>query len=199
MSDPDQNKGKNSFEVDPNTILPIQSLEVGEELETDLLHATEEHSQPPSPTNKVTPSKEPTHPESQPEATHHEEPLSTEHQSPTPDVLQPKSSQPKKHKKARKPKESEPSPDSSDSESLSASLSFKDYGNYMPTNERAKHEEAAASYADLQDEIEAFHDETYKTQGNTDASLGNYEKLLLAFKEQHLKGINAILTKIYTI
>ncbi|GJW15325.1 hypothetical protein Tco_0019458 [Tanacetum coccineum] len=107
--------------------MPIQSLEVGEELEIDLPHATEEHSQPPSPTNKVTHSKEPTHPESQPEATHHEEPLSTEHQSPTPD---------------------------------------------------AKHEEAAASYADLQAEIEAFHDETYKTQGNTDASLRNYEKSL---------------------
>ncbi|GKE62997.1 hypothetical protein Tco_1513364, partial [Tanacetum coccineum] len=108
----------------------------------------------------------------------------------------------KKYKKARKPKDSEPSPDPSISESSSASISFKDYDNYMPRTKRenwAKHEEVVASYANLGDELEAFNNEAYEAQGNTDTSLRNYEITLLAFKEQHLKGINTILTNLHTV
>ncbi|GJS88833.1 hypothetical protein Tco_0771469 [Tanacetum coccineum] len=49
----------------------------------------------------------------------------------------------------------------------------------------AKHEEAAASYADLRAEIKEIHDQAYKAHENTDAHLRNYEKILLAFKSQH--------------
>ncbi|GJX17138.1 hypothetical protein Tco_0217970 [Tanacetum coccineum] len=122
--------------------------------------------------------EEPSHPESQPKVSQHEEPLSTEHQSPTLEASQPKSS--KKHKTIGKPKESEPSPDPSNSESSSASLSFKYYDNYMPITERvlaknlqgfskvlydqivedswAKHEEAIASYADLRNTLNTQDD-----------------------------------------
>ncbi|GJX79241.1 retrovirus-related pol polyprotein from transposon TNT 1-94 [Tanacetum coccineum] len=41
-----------------------------------------------------------------------------------------------KHKMEKKPKKSEPSSDPYDSESSSASLSFKDYDNYIPTTKR---------------------------------------------------------------
>ncbi|GKB30452.1 hypothetical protein Tco_0869853 [Tanacetum coccineum] len=62
-----------------------------------------------------------------------------------------------------------------------------------------KHEEADASYFNLRAEIEAFYDETYKAHENTDAYIRNYEKILLTFKDQHLKGINTILINLYIV
>ncbi|GJS02372.1 hypothetical protein Tco_0318880 [Tanacetum coccineum] len=60
----------------------------------------------------------------------------------------------------------------------------------------AKHEEAATSYADLRAKIEEIHDQVYKAHKNTDAYLRNYEKILLAFKSQHVEGLNKILTNL---
>ncbi|GJR87786.1 hypothetical protein Tco_0211797 [Tanacetum coccineum] len=157
-------------------------FEAGDEMETDIPHATEELSSPSSSTDKPNKSKK------------------------------------KKVKELPKPDES---PEAYHFESSSASLSFKDYDNYMTTTERvlaknlqgfskvlyaqiiednwAKHEKVAASYVNLRAKVEAFIDEAYKAQGNIDASLRNYEKIMLAFKEQHLKGINTILTNLHTV
>ncbi|GKA02745.1 hypothetical protein Tco_0675526 [Tanacetum coccineum] len=114
----------------------------------------------------------------------------------TEEHYQPPSSTHKKHKKARKPKESEPSPDPSGSESSLVSLSFNDYDNYMPITKRVLAKNLKGFF---EARIEAFKDEAYKAQGNTNASLKNYEKIMLTFKEQHLKGINTILTNLYTV
>ncbi|GKA24023.1 hypothetical protein Tco_0710056, partial [Tanacetum coccineum] len=168
---PKHNKDNTSSKVEPNIISPIQSHGDFEFLIEDSKADLQD--------------LKPSHPDLQPEVTQNEEPISTEHPSTTPEASQPKSS--KKYKKARKPKDSEPSPDPSISESSSASISFKDYDNYMPRTKRenwAKHEEVVASYANLGDELEAFNNEAYEAQGNTDTSLRNYEITLLAFKVQ---------------
>nr|GEY08300.1 hypothetical protein [Tanacetum cinerariifolium] len=44
--------------------------------------------------------------------------------------------------------------------------------------DQEKHEEVAASYADLNSEIKDFHDATYKAHEDTETVLNNYEKLL---------------------
>ncbi|GJR73294.1 hypothetical protein Tco_0085659 [Tanacetum coccineum] len=122
------------------------------------------------------------------EQPHHEE--SSHLASPTPDDSQPKSSKLVK-KRIKKSKESEMSPDLSGFESSLASISFKPYDKYMPE----KHE-AAASYADLKWEVEAFYETTFRAALNTDASLRNFERIPHQDKAQHVEGINKILTNL---
>ncbi|GKB57105.1 hypothetical protein Tco_0913291 [Tanacetum coccineum] len=64
---------------------------------------------------------------------------------------------------------------------------------FSPNVIQEKHEEAAASYADLRMEIAGFHDATYKANENTNTTLRNYEKLLAQFKTQNSEGINKVL------
>ncbi|GKF02665.1 hypothetical protein Tco_0029588, partial [Tanacetum coccineum] len=56
-----------------------------------------------------------------------------------------------------------------------------------------KHEEAVASYVD---EVEDFHETTFRASLNTDAHLRNFEKTLHQDKAQHVEGINKILTNL---
>ncbi|GJS71052.1 hypothetical protein Tco_1096537 [Tanacetum coccineum] len=157
----------------------------GDDMETDWPHNTKSYSQPPSSTDKVNPSNEhhsPPHPESRP-TSHHEEPTSTEHPSPTPDEYQHESSKSKRSKK-QKSKQLESSLESYDSESSSASLSFKIMINICLL---------------LKWFWQEIFKDSLKAHKNTDTSLKNYKKILLAFKEEHLKGINTILTKLHTV
>nr|GEU89082.1 retrovirus-related Pol polyprotein from transposon TNT 1-94 [Tanacetum cinerariifolium] len=75
-----------------------------------------------------------------------EEPVSEEHQSLTPHKEQLKSSH------AR-------NTDEPDSESFSCSKTFRPCDNFVSVVERTKHEEAAATYADLKDSIEEYYEE----------------------------------------
>ncbi|GJY09414.1 hypothetical protein Tco_0377599 [Tanacetum coccineum] len=96
-------------------------FEAGEEMDDAFPIHTDEESQPPPYTEN--PSIE----------SQHVEPTSIEHQSPTPDKAQHKSS---KSKKAKKHMKFDQSPETSNSESSSSSMSFKCYDNYMPVTER---------------------------------------------------------------
>ncbi|GKD70685.1 hypothetical protein Tco_1324775, partial [Tanacetum coccineum] len=53
---------------------------------------------------------------------------------------------------------------------------MKEHSHPPSSTDKAKHKESDASYADLRVEIEAFNDEAYKSQGNIDTSLRNYER-----------------------
>ncbi|GJV21050.1 ribonuclease H-like domain-containing protein [Tanacetum coccineum] len=53
---------------------------------------------------------------------------------------------------------------------------MKEHSHPPSSTDKAKHKESDASYADLRAEIEAFNDEAYKSQGNIDTSLRNYER-----------------------
>ncbi|GJT36673.1 hypothetical protein Tco_0927092 [Tanacetum coccineum] len=154
-------EGKTSYEVEPDIIAFIQSLEgyelLMEDSEDDFKEISDEEMY------EVIPSEEqPHHEESSYLDSQQEEPHSTKHISPTPGDSQPESSKLVKKKKAKKSKESYTSPGPSDSKSSSASLSFKPYDNYMPVvgDNWEKHEEAVASYADLKWELEDFHETT---------------------------------------
>nr|GEW12250.1 hypothetical protein [Tanacetum cinerariifolium] len=48
-----------------------------------------------------------------------------------------------------------------------------------------KHEEAAASYADLKSEIKGFHDAAYKVYKGIEATFSTYEKLLVKFRAHY--------------
>ncbi|GJS39940.1 retrovirus-related pol polyprotein from transposon TNT 1-94 [Tanacetum coccineum] len=62
-----------------------------------------------------------------------------------------------------------------------------------------KHEEAAASYADLKSEIKGFHDDAYKVHKGTKAAFSSYEKLLVKFQAQCGKDAEKILGSLKVI
>ncbi|GJY70680.1 hypothetical protein Tco_0474383 [Tanacetum coccineum] len=62
-----------------------------------------------------------------------------------------------------------------------------------------KHEEATASYADLKNEIEGFHDAAYKVHKGTEAAFNTYEKLLVKFQAQYGKDAKKILGSLKVI
>ncbi|GJX86573.1 reverse transcriptase domain-containing protein [Tanacetum coccineum] len=107
----------------------------------------QDRQQDPQPTEHQSPSPKPSKPES-PKLSHEEQ--------------QPESSKRnKKSRKRKKAKKPDASPEPFDSESSSNLLAYKDIDNYE------KHEEVAASYVDLKDEIKGFHDQVYNSQDNT--------------------------------
>ncbi|GKA73797.1 putative reverse transcriptase domain-containing protein [Tanacetum coccineum] len=64
---------------------------------------------------------------------------------------------------------------------------------------KAKHEEAASSYADLKWEVEDFHETTFRAASNTDVHLRNFKQILTRDKGQHVEGINMILTNLQEV
>ncbi|GJV13777.1 hypothetical protein Tco_1355318 [Tanacetum coccineum] len=111
--------------------------------------------------------------------------------------------------------------DASYLESSSCFETLKPYENYMPIHKKKlvsnlqnfsevlyaqvaedsweKHEEAAASYANLKHEIEGFDDGTYKANKNTDAALRNYQQILNLFKTEAYTKNSTNLTKLLTL
>nr|GEU77032.1 retrovirus-related Pol polyprotein from transposon TNT 1-94 [Tanacetum cinerariifolium] len=139
MSDPNQNKGKTSSEVEPDTkhfllttfgnlkaLLDLdddlkdesdeEMFEAGEEMDEEFLQYDNEETQPPYSTETPT-----------------EEPILIKHQSHLPNKDDPVSSRAKKYANSL---------DASDSESSSFSKTFKPYDNYMPVIERNLGEKA---------------------------------------------------------
>ncbi|GJX86586.1 hypothetical protein Tco_0337360 [Tanacetum coccineum] len=110
--------------------------------------------------------------------------------------------------------ESEDEDTESDSDS-SCPEALKKYDNVLPLTERQlvqylqkvsrvlynrliedqweKHEESAASYADLKSKIEGFHDAAYKVHKGTKAAFSTYEKLIVKFQAQYGKDAEKIL------
>ncbi|GJX61571.1 hypothetical protein Tco_0294471 [Tanacetum coccineum] len=108
--------------------------------------------------------------------------------------------------------------DASDSESSSCFETFNPFDNYMLITERQlvrnlqgfskvlyaqvvednfeKHEEAAASYADLKWNIDDFHATTFKQYENTNAALRNYERIPNRFRTDHVTGLNRTLNNL---
>ncbi|GJW48791.1 hypothetical protein Tco_0080437 [Tanacetum coccineum] len=109
---------------------------------------------------------------------------------------------PKKPKKKRVRKtqpEPEPSHQHSDSESSTGSLDFKVFDNNVPTTERVKHEEVAASYADLRAAVEEFAAESENNMNNYDIAINSLmesvEKINGARVEERttlLKALNRV-------
>ncbi|GKB90131.1 hypothetical protein Tco_0962403 [Tanacetum coccineum] len=150
-----------------------EMLEAGEELDEEFLQFTNEETQHPHATKTPT-----------------EEPISTEHQSPSPK---------KDDQESSKAKMSVDSPNASDSGSSSCSETFKPFDNYMPVTERVLHKEVVASYADLKWSIEYFHTITYRNYENIDASLRNYERILDKFSYDLVTGLNKILNNLQEV
>ncbi|GKC08794.1 hypothetical protein Tco_1000404 [Tanacetum coccineum] len=109
-----------------------------------------------------------------------EEPFSTKHQSPSPNKDQLESFKDKKT-------------DASDSESSSCSETFKPFNNYMPLTERQleKHEEAAASYADLKWSIDDFLTTTFNQILNNLQEVQNVVKEEPALNKKVLGAVEA--------
>ncbi|GJY44178.1 hypothetical protein Tco_0432391 [Tanacetum coccineum] len=173
VSDPGHNKGETSLEVEPHTQPPILTFQDFEFLMKDSEDDLKELSD--------------------------EEVYEARDEMEDTFLLntKPESSKSVK-KKAKKSKESESSSYPPDSESSSAFLSFKPYDNYMHVakDNWEKHEEDAASYADLKWEVKDFHKTTLRATSNTDAHIRNFEKIPHQDKAQHVKGINIILTNL---
>nr|GEV35219.1 hypothetical protein [Tanacetum cinerariifolium] len=65
------------------------------------------------------------------------------------------------------------------------------YDNVLPVTERQL--EATAPYADLNGEIDRFHDVAYKVYKGTEAAFNTYEKLIVKFQAQYVKDAENIL------
>ncbi|GJS15500.1 hypothetical protein Tco_0409972 [Tanacetum coccineum] len=160
----DQNKGKTSSEVEPDTetlllttVANIQALlgdskdELKDDSENEVFKAREEMDEDIQEPNNV--------------ETHHAH--STEHQSPLPNKDKPESSKTKKT-------------NTSDSKSLSCSETLKPFDNYMPITKRqlVKHKEVAASYADLRVAVEGYYEENVYYRAQTKTVLQNTMNLI---------------------
>nr|GEY07279.1 hypothetical protein [Tanacetum cinerariifolium] len=75
--------------------------------------------------------------------------------------------------------------DASDSESSSCSETFMPYDNFVPVTKRKKHEEAAASYADLKWSLKDFIHASFNKYENNDTALRNFQPLVTLFKTIH--------------
>ncbi|GJR00805.1 hypothetical protein Tco_0523789 [Tanacetum coccineum] len=113
-----------------------------------------------------------------------EEPVSKEHQPPSPHKKQPESS----HAKDTYV---------SDSEFSSCSETFRSYDNFIPITKM--HEEVAASYADLRDSIEDYYEENVDHRAQTDklvqetmSTLDKISKAGIDERAKLLKSLNRV-------
>ncbi|GJY91601.1 hypothetical protein Tco_0506797 [Tanacetum coccineum] len=148
-------------------------FEAGDEMDEDTRQVDEEETQSPK-HSKDSSTGVPT-----------KELVSQEHQSPSPQREKLESSHAKDSIKA------------SDSESSSCSETFRPYDNFVPVTER--HEEAAASFANLKSEIERFHDDAYKVHKGNEAAFNSFEKLFTKLCEQANKDVEKIFSSLKEI
>ncbi|GJU94922.1 hypothetical protein Tco_1319678 [Tanacetum coccineum] len=176
VSDPNHNKGKNSFGVEPDIQAPIQSFqdfeilmedseddlkelsgeeffEVGEKMEDAFPLNTKEASQPPHLLKRSS------HLKNNPNMKNH---LILTHNMKNQTLL-----------------------NTNQQHLMTLSLNHP--------NNWEKYEEATASYADLKVEISGFHDVTFKAAENTDASIRNYERSCLNSNLNKLKELTKFL------
>nr|GEV83750.1 hypothetical protein [Tanacetum cinerariifolium] len=137
-------------------------IEAGEEIDDDIHKPDTEETQTRHSTEHTT-----------------EEPLSIEHQSPSPtkDVL-------------------ESSKKADDLESSSCYKTLKPYGNYIPITKRKLHEEVAVSYADLKATIEGYYEENVDHKDQIDKlvkeTMNNLDKISKARADERAKLLKTL-------